>query len=448
MTQFDTALSERPAPTSSTARIAFVGEFSSGKSTAINTVIGAPILPTNVTATRVPPVWIAYGPEARAYDVDASAGLLPLADIDLSEADLRHYSGLRVERPLSVLRDIEVIDTPGISDPTLAEDPLTLALALADAVIWCTPANQAWRQTEVARWRQVPEDIRRRSLLLVTRTDVIGGKDSLEKLKRRLTLEAEPEFGGMLFFNGRAASALAATETRSGEAWHDSGAAALVSWVDEASRRDLRPERLEPSWAPIAPTRTETADRNADPADIDTNAAASAAPEIRNAEDPPAAPRMVQDRMPPASDPAETRPTTQTAQGQTNSKKELPMTKMDKVASTDISALNDLAGFIGACLVDSDSGLMLGSEGGANFDLEVAAAGNTEVVKAKNAAKEALGLEDYIEDILITLGTQYHLIRPLRETPSVFLYVALDKKAANLGMARMQVKKVENSVSM
>lgn len=122
--------------------------------------------------------------------------------------------------------------------------------------------------------------------------------------------------------------------------------------------------------------------------------------------------------------------------------KELPM------AQTDISDLSEINGFIGACLVDSETGLMMASEGGGQMDLEAASAANTEVVKAKLAAIEMLGLKDSIDDILITLGKQYHLIRPLEKTPTVFMYVALDKKTANLGMARVQVKKVEKTVSM
>ena len=119
------------------------------------------------------------------------------------------------------------------------------------------------------------------------------------------------------------------------------------------------------------------------------------------------------------------------------------------MANTDISELANIGGFIGACLVDSETGLMMGSEGGnAKFDLETAAAGNTEVVKAKLAAAEMLGLDDHIEDILVTLGKQIHLIRPLEANPSVFLYVALDKKAANLGMARVQVKTCEKKLAI
>ena len=115
---------------------------------------------------------------------------------------------------------------------------------------------------------------------------------------------------------------------------------------------------------------------------------------------------------------------------------------------TDISAVGQINGFIGAALVDSDSGLMLASEGGGRIDLDAASALNTQVVKAKRQAIETLGLNDHIDDILITLGKQLHLIRPLEKAPSVFLYVALDKKSANLGMARLQVKNIESSLSM
>lgn len=118
------------------------------------------------------------------------------------------------------------------------------------------------------------------------------------------------------------------------------------------------------------------------------------------------------------------------------------------MAQIDLSGLAEINGFLGACLVDSETGLMMASEGGGKLDLEAASAANTEVIKAKQSAIEMLGLDDTIDDILITLGKQIHFLRPLENTPSVFMYVALDKKAANLGLARVQVKKVEQSVSL
>ncbi|WP_327065310.1 hypothetical protein OG500_05885 [Kitasatospora sp. NBC_01250] len=109
-------------------------------------------------------------------------------------------------------------------------------------------------------------------------------------------------------------------------------------------------------------------------------------------------------------------------------------------------AMSTVEGAIGAALVDYGSGMALGTvDGGGGLDLTVAAAGNTDVVRAKLRTMEMLGLNEGIEDILITLSSQYHLIRPLtsRSGKGLFLYLALDKRRANLAMARHQLAKIE-----
>jgi CheY-like chemotaxis protein/predicted regulator of Ras-like GTPase activity (Roadblock/LC7/MglB family) len=113
-----------------------------------------------------------------------------------------------------------------------------------------------------------------------------------------------------------------------------------------------------------------------------------------------------------------------------------------------LAKLNTIDGFVGAALVDAESGMLLGQEGGGNLNLEVAAAGNTEVVRAKRKTMNSLGLKEQIEDILITLNKQYHLIRPLRARSTLFFYVALDRQRANLAMARIALADVEKDLQV
>jgi uncharacterized 2Fe-2S/4Fe-4S cluster protein (DUF4445 family) len=110
-----------------------------------------------------------------------------------------------------------------------------------------------------------------------------------------------------------------------------------------------------------------------------------------------------------------------------------------------------IAGALGAALVDFDSGMMLGCAGGGpNLDMEVAAAGNTDVVRAEMTVMRELGLEDHIEDILITLQSQYHLIRLVRSDrgDGLFFYVVLNKSHANLAMARRQLTDIEKRLEL
>jgi len=111
-----------------------------------------------------------------------------------------------------------------------------------------------------------------------------------------------------------------------------------------------------------------------------------------------------------------------------------------------------LEGAVGVALVDWESGMTLGALGGGKYlDLDLAAAGNTEVVRAKMRTAESLRLDDTIEDILITLGKQYHLIRLVKNasgTQGLFLYLVLDRSKANLALARHHLKRIESELEV
>jgi predicted regulator of Ras-like GTPase activity (Roadblock/LC7/MglB family) len=100
-----------------------------------------------------------------------------------------------------------------------------------------------------------------------------------------------------------------------------------------------------------------------------------------------------------------------------------------------------------AAVVDSASGMMLGSAG-SGVDLEIAAAGNTEVVRSKLKTIRQLGLNDVIDDILITLTKQYHIIRPVSRKEGVFIYYVLDRSKSNLALARRKAQDIERELTV
>jgi hypothetical protein len=100
----------------------------------------------------------------------------------------------------------------------------------------------------------------------------------------------------------------------------------------------------------------------------------------------------------------------------------------------------EIPGFIAAALVDIDSGMTLGMKSlRSDFDLTAASAYNSEMVKQKQKIMRALNLNTTLEDMLMTLGDQIHLIKLV--TPSTFIYLAADRSATNIAIIRVVVNK-------
>jgi hypothetical protein len=112
-----------------------------------------------------------------------------------------------------------------------------------------------------------------------------------------------------------------------------------------------------------------------------------------------------------------------------------------------LEGLIELAGARSAALVDSSTGMVLGHAGSA-AGLEIAAAANTEMVRAQLKSMEDLRASETIDDILITLGNQYDIVRPLAANPSIFLYLALDKNKSNMALARYKVAECEGQLEL
>lgn len=205
-------------------RIAIMGEFSSGKSTLCNVLMGARPLLEKVTATQLPPVWLSYGPDD-AYTMGLDGVAYDLDVADLVNVSLETTEHVRIFMKSDILRYCDLIDMPGISDPSMSPEVWERMAHLADGVLWCTHATQAWRQSESGVWSTFPAEMRKNSLLLVTRFDKILGEKDKAKVLKRVSAEVEGLFADVFPVSLLKAMTAGEDETK----WIDSGAQAFTS---------------------------------------------------------------------------------------------------------------------------------------------------------------------------------------------------------------------------
>lgn len=231
----------KPKAPSGKPRLALMGEFSAGKSTLSNLLLGADPLPVKVTATRLPPVWITYGDNsAMREDLDGNMIAIDISQLDNVQLEETHAIHLTLKA--EILRLCDLIDMPGISDPNMAPEIWQAAIGEADHVIWCSHATQAWRQSEAAVWESLPERLREESLLLLTRFDKILSDRDRTRVLTRVRRETKGLFREL--FPISLTEALAAADNR--ETWDHSGAEPFVKClIDLLMNRESPTEEAE-----------------------------------------------------------------------------------------------------------------------------------------------------------------------------------------------------------
>jgi predicted regulator of Ras-like GTPase activity (Roadblock/LC7/MglB family) len=112
-----------------------------------------------------------------------------------------------------------------------------------------------------------------------------------------------------------------------------------------------------------------------------------------------------------------------------------------------LTKLLSFDGAMSAALVDSETGMILG-KAGSGIDMDLAAAGASVILRARLASIKALGSEERIDDVLISLTSQVQIIHPLPSNPSIFTYLIGDKSKSSLAMARYKAAEADLQIQL
>lgn len=268
MTQ-DPLIHLAPQGKNSKPRLVLMGEFSAGKSTLSNILLGSNPLPMRVTATRLPPVVISSGAPA-AFTIGRDDTRAPIALGALETVQLHETRSIELFMESEILELCDIVDMPGISDPDMPHDVWQNVIGKNDIVIWCTHATQAWRQSEAAIWERLRHETSGRNLLLVTQFDKLRNPRDQERVLKRVARETEG-----LFERIYPVSLLMALESGDDiSIWKSSGAAEFVEHligllVDFDQDHMRRPDRTSPpteavAAAPVATPASRVGDHDAD----------------------------------------------------------------------------------------------------------------------------------------------------------------------------------------
>jgi hypothetical protein len=252
--------SSRPLP-----RLALFGEFSAGKSSIINLLLGCDILPTAVLSSTRRPTYVRYAPDVQIEAMSEKGASEPISP-DVIKAPVREDIGhFNIGMPNELLRHVEVLDTPGFADPFHGPERTLDVVKRADICMWCTLATQAWRHSERRIWSSLPARLRTHGILVVTHIDTLEHRGERRRIRARLKREAGDLFAEIVLLAVPDAKRAMRADGQIVDAqlWRDSGGGALIAALETAviNYRKAHGEKVDlekASWRGIGapPTRS------------------------------------------------------------------------------------------------------------------------------------------------------------------------------------------------
>ena len=223
-------------------RVALLGESNAGKSTLANLMLGNAVLPTlQLSNTRVPTL-IRYAPQPSVVQILSDGNTRPLIS---GERALDTIICAAVGLPILHLRGCEIMDFPGFADPWLGYRSTDVARHRVDVSVWCTFSTQAWKESERAAWKRLPQRMRTHALLLGTSKDLLRAEQA-EKVKARLEKTAGGDFHSVVLLSSMQARQALGPKgaVKDARLWQASGAADFFGGLAALLTR-IRTEKLE-----------------------------------------------------------------------------------------------------------------------------------------------------------------------------------------------------------
>lgn len=174
--------------------LVILGEFKRGKSTIINALLGKELAPSNVSPETYTINEISYGPIPKVEAVLENGDRRPLTFRDITrdrlKVKMRLYPSkiayLDIRDNAEILKELRIVDTPGLSDLEDLDKQVTEYLVNADAIMYATSSLLPFSETEQIYLASHIQPQRFGILyILVNMMDALQNRTDVDKIMRR-----------------------------------------------------------------------------------------------------------------------------------------------------------------------------------------------------------------------------------------------------------------------